>query len=74
MSSTALASLTPLWLGGPASAVLQVADPDDWFEPVRTIGDRQEDAPLILGHGSNVIASGTAHEGTVAVMNTRASP
>ncbi|MFD4536259.1 UDP-N-acetylmuramate dehydrogenase [Kitasatospora sp. NPDC058397] len=71
MPSTTLASLTTLRLGGPASDVLQVADPDDWFELVRTIGDRQEDAPLTLGHGSNVIASDTGHEGTVAVMNTR---
>ncbi|MFE6744727.1 UDP-N-acetylmuramate dehydrogenase [Kitasatospora purpeofusca] len=71
MPSTMLASLTTLRLGGPAGDVLQVADPGDWFELVRTIGDRQEDAPLTLGHGSNVIASDTGHEGTVAVMNTR---
>ncbi|MGW4381246.1 UDP-N-acetylmuramate dehydrogenase [Kitasatospora sp. NPDC004531] len=71
MPSTTLASLTTLRLGGPAGAVVRVADPDDWFELVRTIGDRQEDAPLILGHGSNVIASDTGHQGTVAVMNTR---
>ncbi|MFJ7277312.1 FAD-binding protein [Kitasatospora sp. NPDC098663] len=71
MPSTTLASLTTLRLGGPASDVLQVADPDDWFELVRTIGDRQQDAPLTLGHGSNVIAADTGHEGTVAVMNIR---
>lgn len=45
MPSTTLASLTTLRLGGPANDVLQVADPDDWFELVRTIGDRQGDAP-----------------------------
>ncbi|MFE2721443.1 UDP-N-acetylmuramate dehydrogenase [Kitasatospora sp. NPDC059327] len=71
MPRITLASLTTLRLGGPANNVLQVASPDDWFELVRTIGDRQEDAPLTLGHGSNVIASDTGHEGTVAVMNTR---
>ncbi|MGA5816662.1 FAD-binding protein [Kitasatospora sp. NPDC094028] len=71
MPRPTLAALTTLGLGGPVGNVLQVAAPDDWFELVRTIGDLQEDAPLTLGHGSNVIASDTGHEGTVAVMNTR---
>lgn len=71
MPRPTLASLTTLRLGGPVGNALHVSDPDDWFELVRTIGDREEHAPLTLGHGSNVIASDTGHEGTVAVMNTR---
>lgn len=71
MPHPTLAALTTLRLGGPAGHVLHISDPDDWVELVRTIGDREEDAPLTLGHGSNVIASDTGHEGTVAVMNTR---
>ncbi|MER5642849.1 hypothetical protein ABT095_38695 [Kitasatospora sp. NPDC002227] len=72
MPSTTLASLSTLRLGGPTSEVLLVANPEDWFELVRTIGDRQEDPPLTHGHGhghghgSNVIASDTGHVGTVA--------
>ncbi|WP_157815547.1 UDP-N-acetylmuramate dehydrogenase [Kitasatospora sp. CB02891] len=71
MPSTTLAALTTLRLGGPTGDVLRITDPDDWFELVRGIGARQEDAPLTLGRGSNVIASDTGHEGIVAVMNNR---
>lgn len=71
MPHSTLAPLTTLRLGGPVGDILNLADPDDWLELVRTIGDRQEDAPLTLGHGSNVVASDTGNEGTVAVMNTR---
>ncbi|WP_404868201.1 UDP-N-acetylmuramate dehydrogenase [Kitasatospora griseola] len=71
MPHSTLAPLTTLRLGGPAGNVLNLTDPDDWFELVRTIDDRQEDVPLTLGHGSNVVASDAGHEGTVAVMGTR---
>ncbi|MFD7732198.1 UDP-N-acetylmuramate dehydrogenase [Kitasatospora phosalacinea] len=71
MDHPTLASMTTLRLGGPVANALRVSDPDDWAELVRTIADRQEGAPLTLGHGSNVIASDAGHEGTVVVMNTR---
>ncbi|QKW19829.1 UDP-N-acetylmuramate dehydrogenase [Kitasatospora sp. NA04385] len=63
--------MTTLRLGGPVANALRVPDPGDWAELVRTIADRQERAPLTLGHGSNVIASDAGHEGTVVAMNTR---
>ncbi|WP_406115001.1 UDP-N-acetylmuramate dehydrogenase [Kitasatospora purpeofusca] len=71
MPSTTLSSLTTLRLGGAVGNALHISDPGDWVDLVRTIGDRQEAAPLTLGHGSNVIASDAGHEGTVAVINTR---
>ncbi|MDH6111582.1 hypothetical protein P3T36_006762 [Kitasatospora sp. MAP12-15] len=45
MTSTTLASLATLRLGGPAGHVLTVSDPADWPEAVRAIGQQQEDAP-----------------------------
>ncbi|MFJ8432003.1 UDP-N-acetylmuramate dehydrogenase [Kitasatospora sp. NPDC094019] len=71
MPSTTLASLTTLRLGGPAEHVLTISTPADWADAVRTIGQRHEQAPVVLGHGSNVIASDNGHPGTVLVMNTR---
>ncbi len=71
MASTPLASLTTLRLGGPAGYVLRISDPADWPDAVRTVGRREETAPVVLGHGSNVIASDAGHPGTVVVMNTR---
>jgi UDP-N-acetylmuramate dehydrogenase len=66
-----LASLTTLRLGGPAGHVITVSSPADWPEAVRIVGRRGEEAPVVLGHGSNVIASDTGHPGVVVVMNTR---
>ncbi|MFF7990509.1 UDP-N-acetylmuramate dehydrogenase [Kitasatospora xanthocidica] len=71
MPSPTLASLTTLRLGGPAEHVLTISAPADWADAVRTIGQRHEQAPVVLGHGSNVIASDAGHLGTAVVMNTR---
>jgi len=66
-----LASLTTLRLGGPAGHAITVSGSADWPEAVRAVGLRDEQAPMVLGHGSNVIASDAGHPGTVVVMNTR---
>ncbi|MFI9269891.1 UDP-N-acetylmuramate dehydrogenase [Kitasatospora sp. NPDC052896] len=71
MAYPTLASLTTLRLGGPADHVLPISDPAAWPEAVRTVGLRGEAAPVVLGHGSNVIAADAGHPGTVVVMNTR---
>lgn len=71
MAHRTLASLTTLRLGGPAGHVITVSDPADWNDAVRTIARKDEEAPVVLGHGSNVIASDAGHPGTVVVMNTR---
>ncbi len=71
MAHRTLASLTTLRLGGPAGYILTVSDPADWPDAVRAVGQRDEEAPVVLGHGSNVIASDDGHPGTVLVMNTR---
>ncbi|GAA1964042.1 UDP-N-acetylmuramate dehydrogenase [Kitasatospora viridis] len=71
MPSTTLASLTTLRLGGPAEHVLTISTPADWADAVRAIRHTNEQAPVVLGHGSNVIASDAGHPGTVVVMNTR---
>ncbi|MFJ7247268.1 UDP-N-acetylmuramate dehydrogenase [Kitasatospora sp. NPDC098652] len=71
MPSTTFAPLTTLRLGGPAEHVLTISTPADWADAVRTIGQRHEQVPVVLGHGSNVIASDAGHPGTVVVMNTR---
>lgn len=71
MAPTTLASLTILRLGGPADRVLTISDPADWADAVRAIDQRDEGTPVVLGHGSNVIASDVGHPGTVVVMNTR---
>ncbi|AUY50953.1 UDP-N-acetylmuramate dehydrogenase [Streptomyces sp. CB01881] len=71
MPSTTFASLTTLRLGGPAEHFLTISTPANWADAVRTIGQRHEQAPVVLGHGSNVIASDSGHPGTVVVMNTR---
>ncbi|MCX4748023.1 UDP-N-acetylmuramate dehydrogenase [Kitasatospora sp. NBC_01287] len=70
MPSTTLASLTTLRLGGPAEHALTISSPADWADAVRAIGQRDDQAPVVLGHGSNVIASDAGHPGTVVVMNT----
>lgn len=71
MPGTTLASLTTLRLGGPAEHVLTISTPADWADAVRAIGQRGEQTPVVLGHGSNVIASDAGHPGSVVVMNTR---
>ncbi|QMU69154.1 UDP-N-acetylmuramate dehydrogenase [Streptacidiphilus sp. P02-A3a] len=71
MAHCTLASLTTLRLGGPAGHIITVSDPADWTDAIRTIDLRGEEAPVVLGHGSNVIASDAGHLGTVVVMNTR---
>ncbi|MFJ4189385.1 UDP-N-acetylmuramate dehydrogenase [Kitasatospora sp. NPDC089509] len=70
MSRLTLASLTSLRLGGPIGDTQTIADPSDWPDFVRTIKRQGQEAPLALGHGSNVIASDAGHPGTVAVINT----
>ncbi|MBV6699954.1 UDP-N-acetylmuramate dehydrogenase [Kitasatospora aureofaciens] len=70
MAPISLASLTTLRLGGPAERVLTVSDPADWAEAARSV-DQREGMPVVLGHGSNVIASDAGHPGTVVVMRTR---
>jgi len=61
MAHRTLASLTTLRLGGPAGHVLTVSDPAAWFDVVRSVGRREEKASVVLGHGSNVIASDAGH-------------
>ncbi|WP_051712192.1 UDP-N-acetylmuramate dehydrogenase [Streptomyces sp. NRRL S-350] len=70
MPQATLASLTTLRLGGPAGTVLHLSDPADWHDAARAIGAREQDGPVVLGHGSNVIAADAGHPGTVVVMNT----
>ncbi|WP_327067577.1 UDP-N-acetylmuramate dehydrogenase [Kitasatospora sp. NBC_01302] len=71
MAPTTLASLTTLRLGGPADRVLVLSDPTDWPDIVRAVHEQGERAPVVLGHGSNVIASDAGYPGTVVVVNTR---
>lgn len=71
MPRRTLASLTTLRLGGPTGDTLTISDPNDWPDFLHTINRHGHEAPLTLGHGSNVIASDTGHPGTVAVINTR---
>ncbi|MFF4927120.1 UDP-N-acetylmuramate dehydrogenase [Kitasatospora sp. NPDC001261] len=71
MPQDTLASLTTLQLGGPARTVLTISDPAHWHDVARTVGHSKENDPVVLGHGSNVIAADAGHPGTVVVMNTR---
>ncbi|MFF3007763.1 UDP-N-acetylmuramate dehydrogenase [Kitasatospora sp. NPDC057940] len=71
MPQDSLASLTTLRLGGPAGTVLTVSDPAHWPDATRVVGHSEENDPVVLGHGSNVIAADAGHPGTVMVMNTR---
>ncbi|MFD4535186.1 UDP-N-acetylmuramate dehydrogenase [Kitasatospora sp. NPDC058397] len=71
MPQATLASLTTLRLGGPAGAVLNLSDPADWLDAARAISAQEQNGPVVLGHGSNVIAADAGHPGTVVVMNTR---
>ncbi|MFB8171430.1 UDP-N-acetylmuramate dehydrogenase [Kitasatospora purpeofusca] len=70
MPQATLAPLTTLRLGGPVGTVLDLSDPADWLDAARTISAREQNGPLVLGHGSNVIAADVGHPGTVLVMNT----
>ncbi|MFF2078625.1 UDP-N-acetylmuramate dehydrogenase [Kitasatospora sp. NPDC058162] len=71
MPQDTLASLTTLRLGGPAGTVLTISDPAHWPDATRVVGHSEENDPVVLGHGSNVIAADAGHPGTVVVMNTR---
>ncbi|MER7578819.1 FAD-binding protein [Kitasatospora sp. NPDC097691] len=48
-----------------------LTDPADWPDLARTTSAREQIAPLVLGHGSNVIAADAGHPGTVVVVRTR---
>ncbi|MFK0194522.1 UDP-N-acetylmuramate dehydrogenase [Kitasatospora sp. NPDC090308] len=71
MTGSTLADLTTLRLGGPIAEPLRLRDPGHWPELVRTVHHRGERRPLVLGHGSNVVAADAGHAGTVAVLDTR---
>ncbi|MFJ8045561.1 UDP-N-acetylmuramate dehydrogenase [Kitasatospora sp. NPDC096147] len=71
MTGRSLATLTTLRLGGPAAEVLTLSDPADRDEALRGLERRTGRAPVVLGHGSNVLAADAGHPGTVLLMNTR---
>lgn len=72
VSSTPFTALTTLRLGGIAKYVLRITDPADWRDIVKAADVyNKASVPLVLGHGSNVIAADAGHPGPVVVMSTR---
>ncbi|MGH3831067.1 MAG: UDP-N-acetylmuramate dehydrogenase [Pseudonocardiaceae bacterium] len=72
---TPFASLTTLRLGGIARCVLRITEPTDWRDIVKAVDvynkGNKGTGPLMLGHGSNVIAADAGHPGPIVVMSTR---
>ena len=67
---TALAPLTTLRVGGPATRLLTVASEDELIETVRR-ADRQGEPVLILAGGSNVLVADAGFAGTVVRVALR---
>ncbi|MGH3799954.1 MAG: UDP-N-acetylmuramate dehydrogenase [Pseudonocardiaceae bacterium] len=72
VTSTPFTTLTTLRLGGIARYVLRITDSTDWRDIVKAAGVYSKGTvPLMIGHGSNVIAADAGHPGPVVVMSTR---
>lgn len=65
-----LADHTTLRLGGPADWLLTHTDPTAWPDVSRT-ATRHLGTPVVLGHGSNVLAADTGYPGPVIRMVTQ---
>lgn len=69
-SSTRLADLTTLRVGGPARRVVVARTEDELVSCVRDADERGEPV-LVLGHGSNVVVADEGFEGVVVLVATR---
>lgn len=69
-SSTRLADLTTLRVGGPAQRVVVARTSDELVAEVRDADSRGEPV-LLLGGGSNVVVSDGGFDGVVVVVGTR---
>jgi UDP-N-acetylmuramate dehydrogenase len=65
-----LADLTTLRLGGPIAQLRTVTDPAGWAQAAATVRHHQG-LPLIIGAGSNIIASDHDHSSLVIRLATR---
>lgn len=69
-STTPLAALTTLRLGGPARRLIEARTPNEVIAAVRDADGRQEPV-LVLGGGSNVVVADSGFPGTVVRVVTR---
>ena len=69
-TSTRLADLTTLRVGGPAGRLVMALTSDELVETVRDADSRGEPV-LLLGAGSNVVVSDEGFDGVVVVVATR---
>ncbi|SNT06278.1 UDP-N-acetylmuramate dehydrogenase [Streptosporangium subroseum] len=65
-----LADHTTLQFGGPADQLLTHADPAAWADTSR-MAARHHGTPVVLGHGSNVLAADAGYSGPVICMATQ---
>lgn len=72
-SATTLADLTTLRVGGPIRSLVEARTESELIEAVRT-ADEDGDPLLVIGGGSNLLASDAPFEGTVVVVRGGAVP
>lgn len=70
MRATSLGAYTTLRLGGPASTLTAVSEPDEAVSTVRAAA-RKRQPVLVLAGGSNVVIGDEGFPGTVLLLRTR---